>query len=551
VAPVVVTKDITIQLLADGTATISNDAVNDGSSDACGGLTFDTDITSFTCADVDNPVTVTLTVTDANNNSAYGTAVVTVIKRPTLVTNLGVFEGQYSDEVTLSITLIDAVSNLPLSGRSINFTIGSQSETGTTNNTGTATANIVLNQDPDGTYTINAEYSGDCTFTGNFDADDFDIQPENANVEYVGVEFQATAGSNSSETTVELKAVLQSMPDGVGMGGDIRKACVSILINGNVVASGLHPELINPSDLTAGVVTLTRSFDIGNADYESYDVKVIAGCYFVGENQTVVTIYKPVGDFITGGGHIKPTQSAGTYASSPGLKTNFGFHVKFNKKGKNLIGGMNIIFRQQVGNEVQLFQIKTNSMTSLGINIANPDEQVGEFVSKANLRNLTTGEGLGGNLTLQVKLTDRGEPGAEDEIAITLWDRNVLLYSSEWTGTNTAEQILAGGNLVVHAVFSLKAGEIVTGISGESYNFEVYMYPNPSKGDVTLEITALETQDSEVIVRSITGSEVFRKEYKAATKIKLDLSEQVSGIYLITVNTGNKSIIKKLILDRK
>jgi hypothetical protein len=376
------------------------------------------------------------------------------------------------------------------------------------------------------------------------------ITPENAIVEYVGTEFQATPGSTATGAMVELRVVLKSVPDGTGLGGDIRNACVSIEIDGVEVTSGLNPQLIDPSDLTTGVVTLTRNFDIGSADYKSFDVKVVADCYFVGEDQAVLTVYKPVGDFITGGGHIKPSLSAGKYASDPGLKTNFGFHVKFNKKGKSLVGGMNIIFRQQVGDDIQLFQIKTNSMSSLGINIANPNEKISEFVSKANLRNLTTGEDLGGNLTLQVKLTDRGEPGAEDEIAITLWNGNVLLYSSEWTGTSTAKQFLAGGNLVVLAGFSLKSGEITTGITQEINKFDVDMYPNPTKGVVTLKITSSEIMDSEVIVRSITGSEVFRKTYKATALIKIDLSEYVSGLYLVTLQTGDNSTVKKIILDR-
>jgi hypothetical protein len=61
-----------------GTATIAENAVDNGSSDACGGLTFDTDITTFTCADVGNPVAVVMTVTDANGNSSSCNATVTV-----------------------------------------------------------------------------------------------------------------------------------------------------------------------------------------------------------------------------------------------------------------------------------------------------------------------------------------------------------------------------------------------------------------------------------------------------------------------------------------
>ena len=76
-APNVITKNITVQLDASGNASIAEDAVDDGSTDACGGLTFDTDITSFDCSDVGSN-SVNLTVTDANGNSANNTATVTV-----------------------------------------------------------------------------------------------------------------------------------------------------------------------------------------------------------------------------------------------------------------------------------------------------------------------------------------------------------------------------------------------------------------------------------------------------------------------------------------
>ncbi|MEO1263355.1 MAG: MopE-related protein [Bacteroidota bacterium] len=77
VGPTAQCKDISVQLDNEGNATISKDAINDNSSDACGGLVFDTDITSFTCADV-GPNNVTLSVTDANNNQSSCSAIVTI-----------------------------------------------------------------------------------------------------------------------------------------------------------------------------------------------------------------------------------------------------------------------------------------------------------------------------------------------------------------------------------------------------------------------------------------------------------------------------------------
>ncbi len=512
--------------------------------------------------------TVVWTAVDDCGNSSTCSFVV-IVNQIQTITTVSVNPGtqQYSDLVEFEATIVPWNCLNAQSG-DVTFYVGTQAMGAAVSigADGKATAAYPLAEIPTnpsngqmspGVKTVSALYNiPDPAFDVQNPTTSLIITQEDASVEYVGAEFQATNGSNSSAATIELRAVLQSIPDGAGLRGDIRNACVLFEIyneNGSLIntISGLVPELLNPADITTGAVVTEWATDIGNSDYESYDVKVIADCYFTGEDHTVVTVYKPVGDFITGGGHIKPTNSSGIYASTPELKTNFGFHVKFNKKGKNLQGGMNIIFRQMVGNEIQLFKIKTNAMSSLGINIANPDEQIAEFSSKANLKNLTTGEGYGGNLTLQVKIIDRGEPGDNDEIAITLWSKNTLLHSSNWSGLNTDLQYLVGGNTVVHAGFSLKEGEIITGIE-ESIDFvNVEMYPNPSKGEVILQINSSSIKDSEVIVRSITGSEVFRQEYKAAKQIKLDLSDHVSGIYLIMLNTGDNSVIKKLILDRK
>jgi hypothetical protein len=78
---------------------------------------------------------------------------------------------------------------------------------------------------------------------------------------------------------------------------------------------------------------------------------------------------------------------------------------------------------------------------------------VADFRSKANLSDVTNPLApisLGGNLTLQVTMTDKGEPGSNDTIGITLWDGSKLAFSSEWTGAKTLEKVLDGGNLVVH-----------------------------------------------------------------------------------------------------
>ncbi|OLD80161.1 MAG: hypothetical protein AUI33_02040, partial [Ignavibacteria bacterium 13_1_40CM_2_61_4] len=71
---------------------------------------------------------------------------------------------------------------------------------------------------------------------------------------------------------------------------------------------------------------------------------------------------------------------------------------------------------------------------------------------------------LDGNATLQVGITDGGEPGTNDSLAVMVWDKSgAVWYSSKWTGTLTAKQVLGGGNLQVrNATASLAAAAPAT-----------------------------------------------------------------------------------------
>jgi hypothetical protein len=94
-------------------------------------------------------------------------------------------------------------------------------------------------------------------------------------------------------------------------------------------------------------------------------------------------------------------------------------------------------------------------MTSLSVNASVATAKTAVFNGKANLQDITNPlapVSLGGNLTLQVTMTDRGEPGRNDQIGITVFNNaGGILYSSDWNGVRTGELILAGGNLVVNS----------------------------------------------------------------------------------------------------
>ncbi len=77
VAPVAMCQSVTIQLDANGVASVTASEVDNGSNDACGIASLVLDQTDFTCANLgDN--TVILTVTDNNGNSSSCEATITV-----------------------------------------------------------------------------------------------------------------------------------------------------------------------------------------------------------------------------------------------------------------------------------------------------------------------------------------------------------------------------------------------------------------------------------------------------------------------------------------
>ncbi|NAS14464.1 BspA family leucine-rich repeat surface protein, partial [Poritiphilus flavus] len=77
IKPTVVCKATTIYLGTDGTASLTSDLVDNGSSDSCGSVTMSLSKTSFTALEL-GANTVTLTVNDSNGNSDTCDATVTV-----------------------------------------------------------------------------------------------------------------------------------------------------------------------------------------------------------------------------------------------------------------------------------------------------------------------------------------------------------------------------------------------------------------------------------------------------------------------------------------
>ena len=511
-------------------------------------------------------------VTGGCSVATSSAASLTVNRRPTVLTYTGDNAEQYSDQQTLTATLRDQLTNTPLAGKTVNFTIGVQSAADGpaapgfgTDASGNAMAYLKLHQNP-GSYTVASAFAGDANYLPSSDSDPFTITRENAIVDYTGPEFISVPCASCATTTILLSASIRDTtavyPLNDPLPGDIRKARVKFYnINTSADISGwLTPGLVNAADSLRGLVTYSWTVPIPNTGYDVYSVGVkvegpsaTVGNY-IGKAETVINVSRgSLTDFITGGGNIVPNASNGQYASDAGKKVNFGFNVKFNRNGSNPKGNMNIIFRRAG----RIYQIKSTAITSLSLNAANPCSKKASFISKANLQDITNPFAITsvyGGITLQVTMTDNGEPGANDKIGITLLNGNNLVYSSNWSGTQTTELTLTGGNIVVHSGANCTTPYVKGGepdqkniMSPESSDLEVLAYPNPSSTLFNIQVKSADSRPISVRLMDITGKnlETFSIIDKgSAIKVGANLR---SGTYFAEVIQGEKRKVVKLV----
>lgn len=90
-----------------------------------------------------------------------------------------------------------------------------------------------------------------------------------------------------------------------------------------------------------------------------------------------------------------------------------------------------------------------------------------------------------------------------------------------------------------------------TGIAENVSNIEVEVYPNPTDGELFIDVNLLDVQDFTISVVNTLGQTV--KEIKQVQsnggKIKIDLSDKNTGIYFVTIKSKSGSKVKRIVLQ--
>ncbi|MFW9964811.1 MAG: OmpL47-type beta-barrel domain-containing protein [Candidatus Sifarchaeia archaeon] len=348
------------------------------------------------------------------------------------LTYIGAIEGDYSDPVVLQAELIDIATQQPVSGKIIYFTLGSQSAEATTNELGIASVSPIIGQQA-GVYTVNAVFYGDTQYTLSEHSTTFIIIKERAVPEYTGTTVVPTTANE-----ITLRATVFDANDGYF--GDVTKIQVTfriytapIILSSPLLVVG--PVYLEQSDVDGvGVITI----DIGNLPENGYIIIISIdpedNPFYMGPSSDLVTltIFEPTGDFVTGGGWLM---------GPSGEKSNFGFNVKYSKRGTPR-GQSIYIFHEGDWETI----VKSNAWTGMAI-----DGDHSFFEGKCTVQNYNTetGELLWdeGNYQFRVDVWDNDESGGIDVYQIRVLDKDGLVFHE--VGFYPLG-LLGGGNIAIH-----------------------------------------------------------------------------------------------------
>lgn len=100
--------------------------------------------------------------------------------------------------------------------------------------------------------------------------------------------------------------------------------------------------------------------------------------------------------------------------------------------------------------------------------------------------------------------------------------------------------------------FNLCKSELVAVLANESFGIEGFtLYPNPNNGAFNIQFTSTSTNEIKVNVHDMRGREIYNNSYRnnGLFNESLQLNNVQSGIYMVTVQDGDRKEVKKIIVE--
>jgi len=344
-----------------------------------------------------------------------------------------------------------------------------------------------------GNHTVSVTYIVDPNFSATGNSAVLPIAQENATAVYTGNTFYSVG--SASKGTIALSATIEDMATSPSEPayGDIRNARVTFIdrLTGNVFSgcANLPVGLITSSNSTLGSASCTTTAAVG-----SYQVATLVGysnasavnnaSYYTDNNpseDTSLTVAQSGSGFIIGGGFLQLTSASGQLNPTDGgagarSRQDFGFILATTKGKTTFPGSLSAIVRSQKdlhgnacsvthpGHSTCVYQVNAAAIGSLTVekapNAACPanapnGSECASFTATGVINDITlpfSSTTVDGDASMIVNMVDTGRQSGDMisfQINAASSKGGGLWYSSNWTGTRTVEQGLAGGNLSV------------------------------------------------------------------------------------------------------
>jgi VCBS repeat-containing protein len=366
-----------------------------------------------------NVATVTITV-DPVNDAPVITAISAVSQTV-----------DYSDQITpVTITAVDVDSiplTLTLSGLPAGLSLSDASCVADGGNG--ATCNWILSGQvlvQEGAYEITftandgLQSSNTVTHTLTVEAEEAGVTFDGVNVVSVLVHTPGVDESQPFSLTVhieELEPDLAAYLAGAGTIGQAEVSMSLVPVGPGEPVDGVCSVLSESGSGYDAVLTVECGFDAVPVNTYSVEVTVLGG-YYTGSGEDVLTVYDPSLGFTTGGGWFYWPDDGTPEGCPAGARTNFGYTMKYNKKGARVRGSLLLICHLEDGTK---YRIKSNALEGLALGESDDGESFGwaSFSGKATYLapelafwNLALGEyEAQGNYEFTVYVEDHNEPG--------------------------------------------------------------------------------------------------------------------------------------------
>nr|WP_319272835.1 PKD domain-containing protein [uncultured Draconibacterium sp.] len=539
--PEISCKDIDILLNAQGVANVDPAMVDDGSSDACGIAGMELSQSTFTGADLGENA-VYLYVTDVNGNTDSCLAVVTV-----------------SDEIApvANCNSIDVFVN-DMSGYALNSVDLAMLAAGSTDNA-TSFDSLTIEASPS---VFTCEQIGDSVTVEITVIDEAGNESSCETTVFVNYQLaievediEVSLDSGQCETAVSYPGVFTS------------ESCAVLTQLEGLGAEGMFPAgtTVETWEVVLGESIDTVSFSVVVTPVEFAPTLNTVNDTTVSEDEVLVVELTGISD----GGDCLPQELV---ISAESLNADLIESIAVTYEQGDSTAELSITFiAEQSGEAEVVVLVEDESGAIVTDTFAVIVESVNDaptLVAAIADRDVQAEDVL--SVSISRTLGDVFDDADGDELSWIFMSEEDTVYSwmsvnelaSEYvldfsptqadTGCYTIiVQVSDTSGLTASDSFEVCVTAIPVGVANiDQSAFNVNIYPNPSKGLVSIEMETSSVEETEVSVSNVAGAEVLRRTFIAGDHIQLDLSENVSGMYLMRITQGGKHAIKKLILDK-